>query len=96
MKINYLISAVTLSATLLLSACGSSEPQVTVLDGGIYMITAHAMFYGISATAEGVKQADAFCKQRGGKHMELTNSESADGALGVIRARSAVMFRCVG
>ena len=95
MKTNNLISAAALGMTLLLSACASSEPQVTLLDGDIYMISTQAMFYGISATAEGVKQADAYCRQRS-KHMELTNSESADGSLGVIRARSVVMFRCVG
>lgn len=93
MKITHLAAA-TVAVSVFLVGC-ASPGQITPLDNGIYMITTKAYFLGISATADGVNQAQAFCKQRGGKRMELTNSQSADAVLGIIPARSAVMFRCI-
>ena len=93
MKITHLALAGVALASALLTGC-SSPGQITPLDDGIYMITTKAFFLGMSATADGVSQAQAFCQQRG-KRMELTKSQSADAVLGVVPARSAVMFRCI-
>ncbi|MBB3213629.1 putative hemolysin [Herbaspirillum sp. Sphag1AN] len=92
MKITHLAAA-TVAASVFLVGC-ASQGQITPLDNGIYMITTKAFFLGVSATADGVNQAQAFCQQRG-KRMELTNSQSADAVLGLVPARSAVMFRCI-
>lgn len=93
LKITYLAVACVTVASILLGGC-ISPGQITPLDNGIYMITTKAYFLGVSATADGVEQAQAFCQQRG-KRMELTNSQSADAVLGIVPARSAVMFRCI-
>ena len=92
LKIPHLIPLVAVSAALL-TAC-SSLGQITLIDKDIYMITNRATFYGISAAADGIQQAVAFCQQRG-KRMEVTNSQTADAVLGMVPARSAVMFKCV-
>ena len=92
MKITYLIPAATMSTAMLLAGCASTPDPITALDKDTYMVVSRSMFYGLSAAAEGVKRADAFCKLRG-KRMEMTNAETAD-ATGAIPARSVVMFRC--
>ena len=77
---------------LFLSACAGGE--VTQLDRDTYMVTAQSRLGNAAGAAAGVRQADAYCKERG-KRMQMTGAETSDGVIGVWPSKSVVMFKCV-
>jgi len=77
---------------LLLSACAGGA--LTQLDRDTYMVTAQSRLGNAEAAAVGVRQADAYCKERG-KRMQMTGAETSDGVIGIWPSKSVVMFKCV-
>jgi hypothetical protein len=89
-RIPPLLSVAALS--LFLSACAGGA--LTQLDRDTYMVTAQSRLGNAESAAAGVRQADAYCKERG-KRMLMTGAETSDGVIGVWPSKSVVMFKCV-
>ncbi|WP_233526733.1 MULTISPECIES: hypothetical protein [unclassified Herbaspirillum] len=90
-RIHRLLPAPMLCA--LLSACAGSG-EITQLDRDTYMVTAQSRLGNSAGAAAGVRQADAYCKERG-KRMQMTGADTSDGVIGVWPSKSVVMFKCV-
>jgi hypothetical protein len=93
-RIRLLPRAAVLSLlSFFLSACAGSG-DITQLDRDTYMVTAQSRLGNAAGAAAGVRQADAYCKERG-KRMQMTGAETSDGVIGIWPSKSVVMFKCV-
>ncbi len=92
LRLRLLIVPTAATLCLLLSACAGGV--VTQLDRDTYMVTAQSRLGNAEGAAAGVRQADAYCKERG-RRMQMTGAETSDGVIGIWPSKSVVMFKCV-